>query len=158
QPADTNSPYPILERPPGDPHHRHTHFSTGSVSRQLSNRPLSVIRPLKSGLDGQVTMDQVVEEVAVAHEVLGDDLVSVELGNEYDQVTTLTPVQYWEKLKGYHAAIQARLPHAGRPVREGLRHHVHGRGQAGHRPADHPHPLIRRLRVPDVDVRWGNGH
>ncbi|QNE22585.1 hypothetical protein F1D05_37670 [Kribbella qitaiheensis] len=68
--------------------------------------------PLKSVLDGQVTMDQVVEEVAVAHEVLGDDLLSVEMGNEYDHVTTLTPAQYWEKLKEYQAAIQARLPKA----------------------------------------------
>jgi len=68
--------------------------------------------PLLSVLNGQVTLDQVVEEVAAAHATLGDDLLSVELGNEYDHVTTLTPAQYWEKMKEYAAAIRQRLPYA----------------------------------------------
>ncbi|MEV0803314.1 hypothetical protein AB0I34_36875 [Kribbella sp. NPDC050281] len=68
--------------------------------------------PLLSVLNGQVTLDQVIEEVAAAHATLGDDLLSVELGNEYDHVTTLTPAQYWETMKQYAAAIRQRLPHA----------------------------------------------
>ncbi|TCO16507.1 hypothetical protein EV644_117162, partial [Kribbella orskensis] len=49
QPADTNSPYPILERPPGDPHHRHTHFSTGSARRRRPNNPSSGGRSPRDG-------------------------------------------------------------------------------------------------------------
>jgi len=57
-----------------------------------------------------VTLDQVVAEVKAAHDTLGDDLLSVELGNEFDNVTTLTGGQYYEKLKEISAAINAGVP------------------------------------------------
>ncbi|MFC9535641.1 hypothetical protein ACFT38_34950 [Streptomyces sp. NPDC056975] len=60
----------------------------------------------------QVTMDQVVGEVKAAHATLGDDLLSVEVGNEYDNVTTLTPAEMWSTVKHYQAEIDAALPHA----------------------------------------------
>ncbi|MEV4813544.1 glycosyl hydrolase family 79 C-terminal domain-containing protein [Micromonospora avicenniae] len=59
-----------------------------------------------------VTLEQVVAEVTAAHQVLGDDLLGVELGNEYDNVTTLTEAELWETAKQYRAAIDQALPHA----------------------------------------------
>ncbi|MGH3387423.1 MAG: glycosyl hydrolase family 79 C-terminal domain-containing protein [Actinomadura sp.] len=59
-----------------------------------------------------VRLDQVVAEVTAAYETLGDDLIGVELGNEYDNVTTLTPAEMWETAKQYKAAIDQALPHA----------------------------------------------
>ena len=59
-----------------------------------------------------VSLDQVVAEVKAAHETLGDDLLAVELGNEYDNVTTLTATELWETAKQYRSAIEAALPHA----------------------------------------------
>lgn len=59
-----------------------------------------------------VTMDQAVAEVVAAHATLGDDLLAVEIGNEYDNVTTLTGAQYYATMKRYHAAIKAALPDA----------------------------------------------
>ncbi|MFJ7628432.1 hypothetical protein ACIQZN_18260 [Streptomyces sp. NPDC097595] len=61
----------------------------------------------------QVTLDQVVAEVKAAHETLGDDLLSVEIGNEFDNVTTMTGGDMWETVKRYEAAIHTALPHAG---------------------------------------------
>ncbi|MFD7204695.1 glycosyl hydrolase family protein [Streptomyces sp. NPDC059893] len=60
----------------------------------------------------QVTMDQVVGEVKAAHATLGDDLLSVEVGNEYDNVTTLTPAEMWSTVKHYQGEIDAALPRA----------------------------------------------
>jgi len=57
-----------------------------------------------------VTLDQVVAEVKAAHDTLGDDLLSVELGNEFDNVTTLTGAQYYAKLKEVSEAINAAVP------------------------------------------------
>jgi hypothetical protein len=62
-----------------------------------------------------VTLDQAVAEVRAAYATLGDDLIAVEVGNEYDNVTTLTPQQYYENLKRYRDAIHAAVP--GAPVR-----------------------------------------
>lgn len=62
-----------------------------------------------------VTMDQAVEEVRAAYRTLGRHLVAVEVGNEYDNVTTLTPAQYYDTLKKYRDAILAAAP--GAPVR-----------------------------------------
>jgi hypothetical protein len=59
-----------------------------------------------------VTLDQAVAEVKAAHETLGDDLLAVEIGNEYDNVTTLTPAEYYATLKQYYAAIKKAVPHA----------------------------------------------
>jgi hypothetical protein len=59
-----------------------------------------------------VTLDQVVEEVEAAYATLGDDLVGVEVGNEYDNVTTLTAAEMWTEMKRYQAAIDAALPQA----------------------------------------------
>lgn len=59
-----------------------------------------------------MTLEQVVAEVKAAHETLGDDLLSVELGNEYDNVTTLTGSEMWDTMKQYQAAIQEAVPHA----------------------------------------------
>ncbi|WP_285630952.1 glycosyl hydrolase family 79 C-terminal domain-containing protein [Actinoallomurus iriomotensis] len=59
-----------------------------------------------------VTLDQAVAEVKAAHEILGDDLLAVEIGNEYDNVTTLTPAEYYATMKQYHAAIKQAVPHA----------------------------------------------
>jgi hypothetical protein len=64
--------------------------------------------PLLSVINGQVSMDQVVSEVSAARRTLGDDLLSVELGNEFDHVTTLTPADYYARLKEYYAAIKGR--------------------------------------------------
>jgi len=60
----------------------------------------------------KVTLQQVVAEVKAAHETLGDDLLSVELGNEYDNVTTLTGSKMWDTMKQYQAVIQEAVPHA----------------------------------------------
>lgn len=60
-----------------------------------------------------VTLDQAVAEVEAAHDTLGDDLLSVEIGNEFDNVTTLSGAEMWNTVKGYQAAIDAALPHAG---------------------------------------------
>jgi Glycosyl hydrolase family 79 C-terminal beta domain len=57
-----------------------------------------------------VTLDQAVAEVKAAHETLGDDLLAVEIGNEYDNVTTLTPAEYYQVMKRYHAAIKQAVP------------------------------------------------
>ncbi|HEX6443986.1 MAG TPA: glycosyl hydrolase family protein [Streptosporangiales bacterium] len=62
-----------------------------------------------------VTMDQAVAEVRAAYRTLGRHLLAVEVGNEYDNVTTLTPAQYYETLKRYRDAIHAAAPDA--PVR-----------------------------------------
>jgi hypothetical protein len=59
-----------------------------------------------------VSLDQVVAEVKAAYETLGDDLIGVELGNEYDNVTTLTAAEMWETAKQYQAAIHAAVPPA----------------------------------------------
>jgi hypothetical protein len=63
-----------------------------------------------------VTLDQVVAEVKAAYATLGDDLIGVEVGNEYDNVTTLTPAEMWNEMKRYQAAIDAALPNAGLKV------------------------------------------
>jgi hypothetical protein len=60
----------------------------------------------------RLSMDQVVAEVKAAYEILGDDLLGVELGNEYDNVTTLTAAEMWETAKQYQAAIHKAVPHA----------------------------------------------
>jgi hypothetical protein len=62
-----------------------------------------------------VTLDQAVEEVRAAYQTLGDDLLAVEVGNEYDIVTTLNAGQYYNRLKRYRDAIAAAAPDA--PVR-----------------------------------------
>jgi hypothetical protein len=59
-----------------------------------------------------VSLDQVVAEVAAAHETLGDDLLAVEVGNEYDNVTTLTPAEMWQTMKRYRDAIAEAIPDA----------------------------------------------
>lgn len=59
-----------------------------------------------------VSLEQVVAEVTAAYRTLGDDLLGVELGNEYDNVTTLTDAEMWETAKQYRAAIDQALPHA----------------------------------------------
>jgi hypothetical protein len=60
-----------------------------------------------------VTLDQVMAEVRAAHQILGDDLLGVEIGNEYDNVTTLTPAEYYATMKRYHEAIRQAVPDAG---------------------------------------------
>jgi hypothetical protein len=60
-----------------------------------------------------VTLDQVVAEVRAAYRTLGDDLLAVEIGNEYDNVTTLTPAEYYATMKQYHEAIGRAVPDAG---------------------------------------------
>ncbi len=60
----------------------------------------------------KLSMDQAVAEVTAAYRTLGSRLMSVEVGNEYDNVTTLTPDQYYAVLKAYHQAVGAALPHA----------------------------------------------
>ncbi|MEP7019082.1 MAG: glycosyl hydrolase family 79 C-terminal domain-containing protein [Pseudonocardiales bacterium] len=57
-----------------------------------------------------VTMAQAVAEVKAAHKTLGDDLLAVEVGNEFDNVTTLTSAEYYATLKQYQAAITAAVP------------------------------------------------
>ncbi|MFG1910974.1 glycosyl hydrolase family 79 C-terminal domain-containing protein [Kribbella sp. NPDC048928] len=60
-----------------------------------------------------VTLDQAVAEVRAAHATLGRGLVAVEVGNEYDNVTTLTASEMWSEMKRFQAAINVALPHAG---------------------------------------------
>lgn len=69
--------------------------------------------PLLSVLNGQVSMEQVVSEVAAARRTLGHDLIGIEPGNEYDHVTTLTAAGYYAKLKEYHAAFGSSVEMAG---------------------------------------------
>jgi hypothetical protein len=57
-----------------------------------------------------VTLDQAVAEVEAADRTLGHDLLAVEVGNEFDNVTTLTSAQYYDTLKRYRAAIGAAVP------------------------------------------------
>lgn len=59
-----------------------------------------------------VTFDQAVAEVVAAYRTLGSDLLGVEVGNEFDNVTTLTSAQYYATLLRYHDAIDAALPGA----------------------------------------------
>jgi hypothetical protein len=58
----------------------------------------------------KVTMDQVLLEVAAVARALGPDLLSVEIGNEYDNVTTMTPAQYYAFMKNYATAIRRVAP------------------------------------------------
>ncbi len=57
-----------------------------------------------------VTLDQAVAEVQAAYQTLGGDLLGVEVGNEFDNVTTLTSAQYYDTLRRYQVAIDAALP------------------------------------------------
>lgn len=57
-----------------------------------------------------VALDQAVAEVKAAYETLGRDLVAIEVGNEFDNVTTLTSAQYYDVLKRYQAAIKVAIP------------------------------------------------
>jgi hypothetical protein len=59
-----------------------------------------------------VTLDQAVAEVVAAYHTLGKGLMSVEIGNEFDNVTTLTPAQYYATMKEYYDAINKALPSA----------------------------------------------
>jgi hypothetical protein len=63
-----------------------------------------------------VSLDQVVAEVVAAYRTLGPALSAVEVGNEYDNVTTLTPAEMWQTMREYQAAIERALPHAGLKV------------------------------------------
>jgi hypothetical protein len=56
-----------------------------------------------------VAFDQAVAEAKAAHYTLGDDLLGVEVGNEFDNVTTMTSAQYYDLLKRYQAAIAAAV-------------------------------------------------
>jgi len=58
-----------------------------------------------------VTMDQAVAEVKAAHQTLGDDLLAVEVGNEFDNIITTTSAEYYATVKQYQAAIAAAIPH-----------------------------------------------
>ncbi|PZS19562.1 MAG: hypothetical protein DLM57_03875 [Pseudonocardiales bacterium] len=71
--------------------------------------PAQIKNPLKDP-SPPVTMDQAVAEIKAAHQTLGKDLIGVEVGNEFDNVTTLTSAQYYAKLKEYQAAIDAAVP------------------------------------------------
>jgi hypothetical protein len=59
-----------------------------------------------------VSLEQVVAEVKAAYDTLGDDLLAVELGNEYDNVTTLTGAEMWATARRYQDAINAAVPQA----------------------------------------------
>lgn len=59
-----------------------------------------------------VTLDQAVAEVVAAYHTLGKGLMSVEIGNEFDNVTTLTAAQYYATMKTYYDAINKALPSA----------------------------------------------
>ncbi|KAB1913179.1 glycosyl hydrolase family 79 C-terminal domain-containing protein [Micromonospora sp. AMSO31t] len=73
--------------------------------------PSKIKNPLRDP-SPDVSLEQVVAEVKAAHDTLGDDLLAVELGNEYDNVTTLTGGEMWETAKRYQAAISTAVPHA----------------------------------------------
>ncbi len=62
-------------------------------------------------LHGDVSMDQVVGEAAAARATLGDDLLAVEVGNEFDHVTDLTPATYLGTMKRYRDALEAAGVH-----------------------------------------------
>jgi hypothetical protein len=70
----------------------------------------SLVKDLTKDPSPHVTIEQAVAEVKAAKRTLGDDLVAVEIGNEYDNVTTMTPAQYYATLKDYHAAIADAIP------------------------------------------------
>lgn len=72
----------------------------------------SKVKSLTKDPSPPVTLDQAVAEVKAAHEALGDDLLGVEIGNEYDNVTTLTPAEYYAQMKRYYAAIKQAVPGA----------------------------------------------
>jgi hypothetical protein len=67
--------------------------------------------PLTPILHGDVSMDQVVDEAAAARATLGDDLLAVEVGNEFDHVTDLTPAAYLGTMKRYRDALEAAGVH-----------------------------------------------
>ncbi len=56
-----------------------------------------------------VAFDQAVAEVKAAQQTLGRDLIGVEVGNEFDNVTTMTSAQYYDLLKRYRDAIAAAV-------------------------------------------------
>lgn len=73
---------------------------------------VSIAVPDSSLINGQVSADQAVAEVEAAHATLGDSLQAIEVGNEYNLVTSLTPAQYYTLLKTYYDDITAALPNA----------------------------------------------
>lgn len=91
---------------------------------RASGWKVSIGLPLKKVIDSSkikdptkdpspaVSLDQVVAEVVAAYHTLGNDLVGVEVGNEYDNVTTLTAAEMWQEMTTYKQAIDAALPHA----------------------------------------------
>lgn len=73
---------------------------------------VSIAVPDSSLVKGQVSADQAIAEVVAAHRTLGDSLQAIEIGNEYNIVTSLTPPQYYTLLKTYYDDITAALPDA----------------------------------------------
>jgi hypothetical protein len=94
---------------------RLTHDSGWKVSIGLPLKktidPAKIKDPTKDPSPA-VSLDQAVAEVRAAYRTLGKDLVGVEVGNEYDNVTTLTAAEMWEQVKRYQRAVDEALPHA----------------------------------------------
>lgn len=73
---------------------------------------VTIAVPVASVIRSRVTYDQAVAEVVAAQRTLGNSLEAVEIGNEYDLVTSLTPAQYYSVMRTYYADINAALPDA----------------------------------------------
>jgi hypothetical protein len=71
---------------------------------------VTIAVPVLSVINSRVTYDQAVAEVVAAHRTLGNRLEAVEIGNEYDLVTRLTPAQYYSVMRTYYADINAAIP------------------------------------------------
>lgn len=71
---------------------------------------VTIAVPVRSLISSRVTYDQAVAEVVAAHRTLGNSLQAVEIGNEYDLVTSLTPAQYYSVMRTYYADINAAIP------------------------------------------------
>lgn len=74
---------------------------------------VTIAVPVASVLNSRVSYDQAVAEVVAAQRTLGDRLQAVEIGNEYDLVTRLTPAEYYSVMRTYYGDINAVLPDAG---------------------------------------------
>lgn len=71
---------------------------------------VTIAVPVASLIKSRVTYDQAVAEVVAAHRTLGDSLQAIEIGNEYDINTDLTPAQYYTIMRQYYTDINAAVP------------------------------------------------
>ncbi len=73
---------------------------------------VTIALPVKSVVRSRVTYGQAIAEAVAAYRTLGSSLAAIEIGNEYDIVTRLTPKQYYSIMRRYYTDIHAAIPYA----------------------------------------------